>query len=88
MVYPNSRNRFTLPWVAGCAYMSPSMAGPTMTGAPVARQVAVMMSSARPLAVAPSQRRPAPQAGVGGIGSLMADASIGLALQQVDMTDS
>ena len=36
--------------------MSPSMAGATTTGARVARQVAVMMSSARPLAMAPSQR--------------------------------
>jgi hypothetical protein len=36
--------------------MSPSMAGPTMTGAELAMQVAVMMSLARPLAMAPSQR--------------------------------
>ena len=41
--------------VAGWRYISPSMAGATMTGAAVARQVAVMASPARPLAMAASQ---------------------------------
>ena len=42
-------------WVAGWAYISPSIAGATTTGAAVARQVAVRESAARPLAIAPSQ---------------------------------
>ena len=41
--------------VAGWAYMSPSIAGATTTGAEVARQVAVTTSPARPAAIAPSQ---------------------------------
>ena len=43
----------TLARVAGCAHMSPSIAGATTTGAAMARQVAVTASPARPLAIAP-----------------------------------
>ena len=45
----------TLACVAGWAYMSPSIAGATTTGAAVARQVAVTTSAASPWAIAPSQ---------------------------------
>ena len=51
-----TRSRSTFARVAGCAYISPSIAGATTTGAAEARQVAVMTSSARPPAMAPSQR--------------------------------
>ena len=44
----SSRSRSMFARVAGCAYISPSMAGATITGAVVARQVAVTTSSARP----------------------------------------
>ena len=41
--------------VAGCDHMSPSIAGATTTGAPVARAVAVTTSPDSPAAIAPSQ---------------------------------
>jgi len=40
--------------VAGCAHISPSIAGATTTGAVVARQAAVTASPASPPAIAPS----------------------------------
>ena len=56
MRYPNPRSRSTLARVAGCAYISPSIAGATTTGARAARQVIVITSSASPPAMAASQR--------------------------------
>jgi hypothetical protein len=49
------RRRSTLARVAGCAYISPSIAGATTTGAAEASVVAVTVSLASPFAIAPSQ---------------------------------
>ena len=73
--------------VAGCAYMSPSMAGATTTGALVARQVAVMMSSARPFGHGrqPARRGRRDEDGVGRVRRHdVADAAVGLELQRVE----
>jgi hypothetical protein len=53
---PSSRSLATLRRVAGCAYISPSIAGATTSGAFDARHVAVMTSSVRPFAIAAIQR--------------------------------
>ena len=66
--------------------MSPSMAGATITGAAVARQVAVMTSPARPLAIAASQWAVAgaTRIGIGRVGGHdVGDALVGQQLERV-----
>ena len=67
--------------------MSPSIAGATTTGADEARHVAVITSSARPAAIAASQRAVAgaTRISVGGVGGDdVGDALVGQQLERVE----